>query len=294
MNHEFQHHRPQAEWRCSGSCAKVYRQRDDFVRHILGDHLEWTVSASSIDSIVDRRKFKRRETDCPFCAKIIAEDKCSVQIHIGAHMDEIALKVLPQETETENDTASKDGISLKNTNKAIKSPKSRDSVLETAPPLSISPPPTPPVYEDTTNTPVASLNNQDVQQQYSHLTQDQFAEGIAQYLGGYHQQLNQNMRQDQNLPNAKRDQYTLAPVSTMPTNFSPYTTREKSHEWPYPAQDCDPFLLLTTPQSVMAEAMSERNGKSPSKSPQLLHRSRPKQHICPECQEAFPFDARLR
>lgn len=112
VNHEFQHHRPQPEWRCSGSCVKVYHQREDFEYHILEDHLQGTVTTLDIDAIAERCKFKRRETSCPFCAEIIPENRRSVQLHIGTHFDEIALKALPLGDEPEGNTPNRDNASI--------------------------------------------------------------------------------------------------------------------------------------------------------------------------------------
>jgi hypothetical protein len=39
---------------------------------------------------------------CPFCAEDIPETKISIQQHIGTHMDEVALKSLPQHYEAES------------------------------------------------------------------------------------------------------------------------------------------------------------------------------------------------
>ncbi|KAI5850381.1 hypothetical protein DFP73DRAFT_230484 [Morchella snyderi] len=107
--HEFEHHRPHNafEWHCSGTCAKVFREREEFVRHILKDHLEGVADASDINDILESRKVKISKACndrifCPFCSEVIPETKESIEFHIGTHMDEVALMAFSASLEDES------------------------------------------------------------------------------------------------------------------------------------------------------------------------------------------------
>ncbi|KAH0608087.1 uncharacterized protein H6S33_002139 [Morchella sextelata] len=114
LAHEFEHHRPHNafEWHCSDKCAKVFREREEFIRHILEDHLEGAVIASDIDDIVENRKVKipkagNDRISCPFCCEVIPETKESIELHIGTHMDDIALMALSASIEDECNKSTK-------------------------------------------------------------------------------------------------------------------------------------------------------------------------------------------
>ncbi|RPB17674.1 hypothetical protein P167DRAFT_7216 [Morchella conica CCBAS932] len=112
--HEFEHHRPHNafEWHCSDTCAKVFGEREEFVRHVLEDHLEGAVIESDINDIVENRKVKISKAcndriSCPFCCEVIPETKESIELHIGTHMDEIALMALSASLENKSTKSAK-------------------------------------------------------------------------------------------------------------------------------------------------------------------------------------------
>jgi hypothetical protein len=112
--HEFKNHRPQytSQWRCSTSCGRLFDQRENLERHILQDHLDGKVAASDIDDIVTRAESKcvLDTIQCPFCSEKIKETKSSIQLHIGTHMDEIALKALPLPDDDSSSISSQDSL----------------------------------------------------------------------------------------------------------------------------------------------------------------------------------------
>ncbi|KAH8149555.1 uncharacterized protein LAJ45_06184 [Morchella importuna] len=112
--HEFELHRPHNafEWHCSDTCAKVFGEREEFVRHVLEDHLEGAVIESDINDIVENRKVKISKAcndriSCPFCCEVIPETKESIELHIGTHMDEIALMALSASLENKSTKSAK-------------------------------------------------------------------------------------------------------------------------------------------------------------------------------------------
>jgi hypothetical protein len=112
--HEFKNHRPQytSKWHCDHNCGKIFEQREGLERHIIQDHLDGKVASSDVCDIVARREYKSQlgTIQCPFCSEVIKETKTSIQLHIGTHMDEIALKVLPLSDDDSSSVSSRSSL----------------------------------------------------------------------------------------------------------------------------------------------------------------------------------------
>jgi hypothetical protein len=74
--------------------------------------LDGRVAASDIDDIVKRSESRCAldTIQCPFCSEKIKETKSSIQLHIGTHMDEIALKALPLPDDESSSTSSQGSL----------------------------------------------------------------------------------------------------------------------------------------------------------------------------------------
>lgn len=80
------------------------------ITHLVDGHMKGQVTERDVADIVDRCEAKSLMDNftCPFCHEIIPETRISLQKHVGTHMDEIALKVLPQDIDSANDTSGDD------------------------------------------------------------------------------------------------------------------------------------------------------------------------------------------
>ncbi|KAG0138182.1 hypothetical protein HOY82DRAFT_666706 [Tuber indicum] len=99
LSHEFQHHHPEkvVQFVCQKPCPKTFKKRSNMVCHVAKNHLVRAFSVSEVRELVDMRK-KTVALDkgiCPFCQDEIEETKSSIGSHIGSHLDEVALMVLP-------------------------------------------------------------------------------------------------------------------------------------------------------------------------------------------------------
>ncbi|RPB04456.1 hypothetical protein L873DRAFT_1355138 [Choiromyces venosus 120613-1] len=107
VDHEFLHHRPQkvTMFICRKPCKQKFTERCNMLRHIIDDHLHGAVSESDVEELVDLSKIKvvLERIRCPFCLDQIEETKASIKSHIGTHLDEIALKVLPLDMDESSD-----------------------------------------------------------------------------------------------------------------------------------------------------------------------------------------------
>lgn len=117
QNHEWEFHRPQKLplWKCRAcSEERSFGDKTEIRKHIVDDHLGGDDSVDLTD-IITRFQVEgsvvgeRQKIQCPFCSDIVLEIRSVIQSHIGQHMDEIALKALPQgEYSTDDDEDSMD------------------------------------------------------------------------------------------------------------------------------------------------------------------------------------------
>jgi uncharacterized C2H2 Zn-finger protein len=110
IDHEFKAHRSLPEWVCITDCGQVFDNKQQFSQHLHEAHLNATVPENELDEIV--KKCERRKpvptsqtTICPLCREEIPETRKSIRRHIGRHMEEISLAIVPPENyNVDNDT----------------------------------------------------------------------------------------------------------------------------------------------------------------------------------------------
>ena len=104
QQHDKECHRNIISYFCVHPCTKVFSEEEDLQTHILKDHLkgESLLSPSSLGDVVarcaqyDDTSVLKQQYQCQFCdeSKI---GKIALRRHLGRHMVDLALKVLPQE-----------------------------------------------------------------------------------------------------------------------------------------------------------------------------------------------------
>ncbi|KAI5806083.1 hypothetical protein EDC01DRAFT_133541 [Geopyxis carbonaria] len=103
FNHEVQTHR--REW-CCAQCEKIFRTRDKFKAHLNTTHPEQY--SNSIVNLCERAVLT--EQQCPICSKRCQYAK--IASHLGRHMQQIALFVLRESSNEEEDEEGGDGPAL--------------------------------------------------------------------------------------------------------------------------------------------------------------------------------------
>lgn len=97
MNHEFQTHRIDIEWRCS-LCAKTFNTTALLREHIVNTHKE-DFELSQIEEVIaaSKRLLLRHSISelCPFCQTVPSESQRGFASHVGRHLQEISLAALP-------------------------------------------------------------------------------------------------------------------------------------------------------------------------------------------------------
>ncbi|RPA73296.1 hypothetical protein BJ508DRAFT_53231 [Ascobolus immersus RN42] len=107
IEHEFSCHRQETSrhWVCFDCGEMEFSDENSLAGHHSTNH-------RSLSDQATQYRFKPTslpsKTCCPFCNETISQTKTDVKLHIGRHMDEIALKALPQsfgEIDEEGDDA---------------------------------------------------------------------------------------------------------------------------------------------------------------------------------------------
>lgn len=120
VNHEFDIHRTLPCWLCITDCGLEFDDQNIFREH-LHTHLGTGIPENELSEIVKkcvRRKLipAAQTTVCPLCRETIPETKRNISKHLGRHMEEISLAVVPtenynldwEESSEESDTSSTD------------------------------------------------------------------------------------------------------------------------------------------------------------------------------------------
>lgn len=98
MNHEFQNHRTETQWRCN-LCVEGFSTAALLRAHINDSHRE-DFELSQIDEvIVASKRLGARQiiTDlCPFCQTVPSGTQKGYAKHVGKHLKEISLAALPR------------------------------------------------------------------------------------------------------------------------------------------------------------------------------------------------------
>ncbi|KAI5792883.1 hypothetical protein FPQ18DRAFT_334380 [Pyronema domesticum] len=102
IEHEFSVHRILLSWVCIKDCGQEFEDEEHFKGHLKNTHLGPTATDSEVNEIT--RKCQRQnplpeiqKTTCPLCREIIPETRRSIRQHLGRHMEEISLFVVPPE-----------------------------------------------------------------------------------------------------------------------------------------------------------------------------------------------------
>lgn len=102
INHEFEVHRSLPSWTCIKDCGLEFDNQESFREHLKETHLGSATTDNDLNEIV--KKCERRKplpagqtTICPLCRETISETRKSIRRHLGRHMEEISLAVVPTE-----------------------------------------------------------------------------------------------------------------------------------------------------------------------------------------------------
>jgi hypothetical protein len=103
-DHEFTLHRISKSWTCS-DCAACFNDKQNFRRHVRGDHGYIQLTDTQLEVLVGAAE--RRTTaiskgvKCPFCLEPPGVTNRAFSMHVARHMEEIALAVLPRDSDPE-------------------------------------------------------------------------------------------------------------------------------------------------------------------------------------------------
>ena len=96
-DHEFSQHRRQQIWSCV-DCPTQYLDREDFQKHVNVYHTGYTEMEKTliIDSTESTKTQALRDLKCPFCDTAPGTTIKQFVTHVGRHLEDIALAVLPR------------------------------------------------------------------------------------------------------------------------------------------------------------------------------------------------------
>ncbi|KAF8253094.1 hypothetical protein K440DRAFT_657620 [Wilcoxina mikolae CBS 423.85] len=102
IDHEFAVHRTIFSWVCIKDCGQEFEDPKIFREHLQSAHLGDNITDSELTDIIKRCERRNplpesQTTICPLCREEIPETKRSIRRHLGRHMEEISLAVVPPE-----------------------------------------------------------------------------------------------------------------------------------------------------------------------------------------------------
>ncbi|KAI5816883.1 hypothetical protein BZA77DRAFT_311257 [Pyronema omphalodes] len=108
IEHEFSVHRIVLSWVCIKDCGQEFENEEHFKGHLKDTHLGPAATDSEVNDIAWKCQRKNplpatQETICPLCRETIPETKRSIRQHLGRHMEEISLFVVPPENYHSNE-----------------------------------------------------------------------------------------------------------------------------------------------------------------------------------------------
>lgn len=104
--HMFQEH--WRVWTCPFGCAGSFSSSSTFRRHLNDSHSTEITgeTADSMISLSSKADLKRAEEKCPLCHEVDIKSSRQYQSHVGHHLEQLALFVLPlQECDEDNDVS---------------------------------------------------------------------------------------------------------------------------------------------------------------------------------------------
>ena len=109
--HEFTEHRVTFSWNCS-ECSKCCDSEVEWERHLAQSHnrkfLGSQYHIAKDMACVTRAKPAENE-ECPLCLVVLGKPRRELVKHVGRHMEEIALIVLPRENDEDSEASSASG-----------------------------------------------------------------------------------------------------------------------------------------------------------------------------------------
>ena len=106
-DHEFSVHRTTKIWICN-DCAARFSERDLFREHAYSNHGN-VLMRNQLEALVnsaEKRVGIAEDNKCPFCYELPGTQSRAFAMHVGRHMEEIALAVLPRDSEFVDDQSS--------------------------------------------------------------------------------------------------------------------------------------------------------------------------------------------
>lgn len=106
-HHEFSVHRKNKVWVCS-DCTAEFHYKDDMREHAYSSH-GYVLMRNQLETLINAAERSAGVTEnnkCPFCFEMPGIKNRAFVMHVGRHMEEIALAVLPRDAEFEEDRES--------------------------------------------------------------------------------------------------------------------------------------------------------------------------------------------
>ena len=106
-DHEFSVHRTTKFWICN-DCAARFSERASFREHAYSNHGNFLMR-NQLEALVNSAESRvgiAEDNKCPFCQELPGTQSRAFAMHVGRHMEEVALAVLPRDTDFEDDQSS--------------------------------------------------------------------------------------------------------------------------------------------------------------------------------------------
>ena len=106
-DHEFSVHRTKKIWICN-DCIARFSEKDLYREHAYSSHGN-VLMRNQLEALVNTAETRvgiSEDNLCPFCSENLGTKSRAFAMHVGRHMEEVALAVLPRDSEFEDDQGS--------------------------------------------------------------------------------------------------------------------------------------------------------------------------------------------
>ena len=105
--HEFSVHRTTKIWICN-DCAARFPSKASYREHVYSSHGNVLMrnQLRALANSAETRVGLSEDNSCPFCSENPGTKSRAFAMHVGRHMEEVALAVLPRDSEFEDDQGS--------------------------------------------------------------------------------------------------------------------------------------------------------------------------------------------
>ena len=106
-DHEFSVHRTTKIWICN-DCAARFSEKASYREHAYSSHGN-VLMKNQLEALVNSAETRigiSEDNSCPFCSENPGTKSRAFAMHVGRHMEEVALAVLPRDSEFEEDQGS--------------------------------------------------------------------------------------------------------------------------------------------------------------------------------------------